>query len=110
MTDAQKARLPNYDAAVDLCSDFDRKGKSMPYTSANGYMFSQLNKDGEIGVRLSPDAYRAFREAHGDRAFRSYGSVMREYVLVPDDMVEKPRRLAGLLNDGYAYVTSLPPK
>ena len=37
-------RLAIYDRLIDQSADFDRKGKTMPYTSANGHMFSQLIK------------------------------------------------------------------
>ena len=39
-------RLKLYDELVAKCPRFKRKGKTMPYTSANGYMFSLLNKSG----------------------------------------------------------------
>ncbi len=45
-------QLTIYDQLVNLCPRFERKGKTMPFTSPNGYMFSQLNKAGEIGIRL----------------------------------------------------------
>lgn len=45
--------LKLYDMAVAKCPEIERKGKSMPYTSANGHMFSLLNKDGELGIRFS---------------------------------------------------------
>ncbi len=38
-----------YDQLIARCPRIERKGKTMPYTSANGYMFSLLNKAGEIG-------------------------------------------------------------
>jgi len=43
-------KLAVYDALVAKCPRFERKGKTMPYTSANGYMFSLFNKAGEIGI------------------------------------------------------------
>lgn len=46
-------RLKIYDHIVAQCANFERKGKNMIYTSANGYMFTLLNKDAEIGIRLS---------------------------------------------------------
>ena len=42
-----------YDKLVVKCPRFERKGKTMPCTIANGYMFSLLNKTGEIGFRFS---------------------------------------------------------
>ena len=52
-------QLKIYDQIVAE-SGLERKGKTMPYTSANGYMFSQLNKNGEIGIRLSKEDGNAF--------------------------------------------------
>ena len=37
-------KLKLYDELISKCPRFERKGKTMPYTSANGYMFSLLNK------------------------------------------------------------------
>ncbi len=33
-------KLNIYDELVARCPRFERKGKTMPYTSANGHMFS----------------------------------------------------------------------
>ncbi len=48
-------KLKIYDELISKCSRFGRFGKTMPYTSANGYMFSALNKAGEIGIRFSKE-------------------------------------------------------
>ena len=50
-----KNKLKIYDELVARCSRFERKDKTMPYTSANGYMFSLFNKDNEIGIRFSKE-------------------------------------------------------
>lgn len=58
--------LDIYDSIIALNDNF--KGKTVPYTSANGYMFSLLNKEGEIGFRLPKDQQKslfAFFEDHG---------------------------------------------
>ena len=62
-------RLAIYDQRVDLCPRFERKGKSMPYTSANSYMFSLLNKDAELGIRLSKESGERFKEEHNSTIF-----------------------------------------
>ncbi len=46
-------KFAKYDELIAMCPRFERKGKAVPYTSANGHMFSQLNKDGELGIRFS---------------------------------------------------------
>lgn len=48
-------KLKVYDALVAKCNHFERKGKTMLYTSVNGYMFSLYNKTGEIGIRFSKE-------------------------------------------------------
>ena len=55
-------KLKIYDELVAKCPRFERKGKTMPYTSANGHMFSLLNKAGEIGIRFSKEVQRKYIE------------------------------------------------
>lgn len=88
----------------------ERKGKTMPYTSANGHMFSLLNKEGEMGVRLSKEEGQAFMEQHDSGQFRSHGANMRGYVLVPKDRYNDPVFIAGMLKQALAYVMTLEPK
>ena len=90
--------------------NFDRKGKTMPYTSANGHMFSQVNKAGELGIRLSKEDTSAFDSSYGANPFLSYGATMREYVLIPESLLSEKETLGTLLQKGYEYVMSLPPK
>ena len=109
-TDKWKKNLEIYDKLVDLCPDIERKGKTMPYTSANGYMFSLLNKAGELGIRLSKEDGKRFIEEQKSGEFRSHGAVMREYVQIPDEMLNDLPALAPYLNAGHDYVKSLKPK
>jgi len=103
-------RLAIYDQLVDLCPRFDRKGKTMPYTSANGYMFSLLNKAAELGIRLSKESGERFKEEHETTIFKSYGAVMRGYVLIPDAMLDDLETLSTYLDEAYDHVMSLEPK
>ena len=102
--------LKIYDKLVGMNSKFERKGKTMPYTSANGYMFSLLNKDGELGIRLSKESQQKFMDEHDTTIFKSYGAVMRGYVLIPENMLDDLDFLSKYLEEGYQYVMSLPPK
>ncbi|UTW63157.1 hypothetical protein KFE98_03095 [bacterium SCSIO 12741] len=106
--DTWKERLALYDRIIDLSPLFDRKGKTVPYTSANGYMFSQLNKAGEIGIRLPKETQKAFREKYQTAEFRSYGAVMRDYVHVPESLFSEPEVIAQYLEEGFHFVMSLP--
>lgn len=103
-------KLSLYDALVDKCPRFKRKGKTMPYTSANGYMFSLLNKSGEFGIRFSKEVQQRYFKEWETTYFKSYGAKMRGYVLIPEKMWADLDTLAKYLNEGYDYVMSLEPK
>ena len=105
-----KQKLELYDKLVEKCPRFDRKGKTMPYTSANGHMFSLLNKDGQLGFRFSKSVQEKYIQEFDTTIFKSYGAVMKGYVLIPDHMLEDLDKLAEYLNESYDYVMSLEPK
>jgi hypothetical protein len=103
-------KLELYDEVVAICSRFERKGKTMPYTSANGHMFSLLNKAGELGLRFSKPVQEKYIEEFGSSKFYSYGAEMRGYVLIPEPMFDDLDQLAVYLNESFDYVMSLDPK
>ncbi len=105
-----KKKLEIYDKLVGMCPRFERKGKTMPYTSANGYMFSLLNKDGEIGIRFSKEVQQKYIQELQTTMYKSYGAVMKGYILIPDKMLEDLDTLSIYLNESYNYVMSLDPK
>ena len=103
-------KLELYDAIIDKCPDFERKGKTMIHTSANGYMFSLLNKAGEFGIRFSKEVQEKYIEEFGTGLYKSYGATMKGYVRIPDEMLEDLDKLAKYLDESYDYVMTLPPK
>ena len=103
-------KLALYDQLVSKCPRFERKGKTVPYTSVGGHMFSLLNKDGELGFRYSAEVQERYIQEFGTTIFKSYGAVMRGYVLIPDVMLEDLDTLSKYLNESYDYVMSLEPK
>jgi hypothetical protein len=103
-------KLAKYDELIAMCPRFDRKGKTVPYTSANGHMFSQLNKDGELGIRFSKAVQERYIQELETTTFKSYGATMRGYVLMPEEMWNDLGNLARYLNEAYDYVMSLEPK
>jgi len=97
---------------IALLAKIERKGKTMPYTSSNGYMFSLLNKDSQFGIRLSKEDTKTFLKTYPDCGeFRSYGAKMREYVLIPDELLISDKKLVtSYLKKGLTYVNTLKPK
>jgi hypothetical protein len=105
-----KERLKRYDQLVEKCPRFERKGKTVPYTSANGHMFSLLNKEGQLGFRYSKEVQEKYIQEFSTTEFKSHGAVMRGYVLIPDPMLDDLDTLAEYLNESYDYVLTLKPK
>ncbi len=108
--DTWEEKLALFDKIVANHPELERKGKTMPYTSANGHMFSLLNKDGEIGFRLSEEQGKAFIEKYETTRFKSHGSFMQGYVLIPESLHDDLELLTKYLDDAYHYVLSLEPK
>lgn len=104
-------QLAVYDKIVAATSNkLERKGKTVPYTSANGYMFSLLNKEAQLGIRLPKESRLKFIKKYNATEFRSHGAVMKDYVLIPEELLGKTKLLSGLLDEAYEYVMSLPTK
>lgn len=109
-TDLYADRLAVYEAMVAGHPDIERKGKTMPYTSMNGNMFSFLATDGTICLRLPKDAVAAFEAEHGTGPVRQYGAIMKEYVALPDRLVGAASERAALFRTSVAYARTLKPK
>ena len=105
-----KEQLKIYDELVSKCPRMTRKGKTMPYTSANGYMFSLLNKAGELGIRFSKEVQEKYLEEFNSVLYHSYGAIMKGYVLIPNEMLADLDKLSEYLDESFDYVMSLPPK
>ncbi len=103
-------KLKIYDALVAKCTRFERKGKTMPYTSANGYMFSLFNKAGEIGIRFSKEVQKKYIEEFDSSLYKSHNAIMHGYVLIPEKMLKDLDQIARYLDESYDYVMSLEPK
>lgn len=103
-------KLKIYDELIARCNRFERKGKTMPYTSANGYMFSLFNKENEIGIRFSKEVQQKYMEEYKTTIYESYNAVMRGYILITDEMLKDKENVLRLLNESFDYVMSLEAK
>ena len=103
-------KLKVYVELVAKCSRFEKKGKTMPYTSANGYMFSLFNKAGEIGIRFSKETQKKYIEEFDSTIYKSYNSIMHGYVLIPEEMLKNLDNVTKYLDESFDYVMSLEPK
>ena len=106
----REEELNMYDQLVSKCKRFERKGKTMPYTSANGYMFSLFNKANEIGIRFSKEVQKKYIEEYNTTIYKSYSSIMHGYILITEEMMKDSNNVVKLLDESYDYVMSLEPK
>jgi hypothetical protein len=103
--------LELYTAAVDASSiDAEVKGAKNPYTSRNGHMFSFLDREGAMAIRLSDDLREEFMAAYDSGPVIQYGSVMRGYVSIPSDLLEDTGEAASWLARAHEWIGTLPPK
>jgi hypothetical protein len=99
-----------YETLVATLPSVERKGAAMPYTSANGNMFSFLTPDGTLALRLPSPAREAFLARHRTKLVEQHGVVMKEYVAVPAALLAKTRELAPHFAASHAYALGLKPK
>ena len=103
-------RLSLYDELIIDLKGIERKGASMPYTSFNGHMFSFLAKDGSLGLRLPADEREAFLAKHKAGLCEAHGTVLKEYVAVPEKLLKNIAAMQGYFDMSYQYIKSLKPK
>ena len=108
MTDPKVLAI--YEKMVATQPEIQRKGAANPYTSMNGNMFSALQKDGVLTVRLSEAEKKAYNEEHGTSDVISYNAVMRGYVYVTDEIWADEVRLEELFAQCVEHVKGLKPK
>jgi TfoX/Sxy family transcriptional regulator of competence genes len=99
-----------YEKLVATNPKVERKGAAFPYTSLNGHMFSILTKTGTLALRLPGAEREAFLEEYKTKLSVQFGTVMKEYVEVPDALLKNTRELKKFFDLSYAYVGSLKPK
>jgi len=111
---ASKKSLPNdkvalYDKLIAAHPWIERKGDANPYTALNGNMFTLLHQS-RLAIRL-PEAERdRFLKKYKTTLFEAYGTVMKEYVAVPDHLLENAKELQKYLELSYQYAQTLKPK
>jgi hypothetical protein len=103
-------RLRDYERLVATLPGVERKGVTVPYTSRNGHMFSFLTDTGALAIRLSAADRAAFMETYATGLHEAHGTVMKEYVRVPDDLLPETDVLRPWFASSHAYVASLKPK
>jgi TfoX/Sxy family transcriptional regulator of competence genes len=104
-------KLASYEKLVTTLPGVERKGAANPYTSLNGHMFSLLlGPEGRMALRLPEGEREKFLKKYKTSLYEAYGAVMKEYVAVPDALLQNTKALQKSLAVSYAYVKTLKPK
>jgi hypothetical protein len=86
------------------------KGAKNPYTSRNGHMFSFLDGDGTMALRLSDELTKEFRSTYESGDVIQYGATMRGYSSVPAELLAETKALARWFDRSWDWIGTLPPK
>lgn len=112
-TSVPEDRLRLYRRLLDAVPGIAEKANfGSAYSAVNGNMFSMISKHGVVGIRL-PDAERAaFLARYSAELFRGDPAwpPAKEYVAVPEDLLELTDELAPYLELSYRHALALKPK
>jgi len=101
-------KLGFYDRLIKTNPKIERKGAA--YTSLNGHMFTYLDPSGSLALRLPKDVREDFLKKYATKLFEAYGTIMKEYVTVPDKLLRNTKELHKYFELSYAYIKTLKPK
>jgi hypothetical protein len=107
---SQERRLEYFTKLVTNHPEATLKGDTVPYTSLNGNMYSYLSKDGFLALRLGKEDREAFLEKYKTTLVFAYGIIQKEYVTVPDSLLQNVDEMKSCFDLSYQYVSSLKPK
>jgi TfoX N-terminal domain len=118
MPDAKRTNVPGdrlarYRALLDAVPGVAEKSNfGSAYTAVNGNMYSMISKHGVVGLRLPPEERSAFMERYATDLFRGDPAwpPAKEFVAVPDDLLDRTDELAPYLQRSYEHALTLRPK
>ena len=102
-------KLNWYIRLLETNPNIELKGASMPYTSVNGNMYTFLSDSG-LGIRLPKDVREEFLKKYSTTLYEAHGAILKEYVTVPDKLLNNTKELKKYLDLSYAYAITLKPK
>ena len=107
--DVSTTNVALYDKLIATNPKIEHKGDANPYTSINGNMFTLLHQS-RLAIRLPEDEREKFLKKYKTNLFEAYGTVMKEYVAVSDNLLANTKELQKYLDLSYEYAKTLKPK
>ncbi len=109
-TEIPAEKLELYDKLIRERPHIKRKGVGLPYTSVHGHMYSFLSAAGSLALRLPKGARQDFLSKYTTTLFVAHGTVLKEYVEVPEKLFRNTGELLPHFDRSYEYAKSLKPK
>lgn len=103
-------KIDLYDKLIASVPGIECKGATMHYTFHNGNMFSFIDKQGSCGIRLTVKEREDFLKKYKTSLFETHGSLLKEYVTVPESLLKNTKELKSWFDLSYEYVKTLTPK
>jgi hypothetical protein len=101
------AKLALYEKLIATDPSIERKGATIPYTSANGKMFTYLSPTGALRLRLPPDEREAFMKKYKTKVVVQHGVVMKDFVAVPPGLLARTAELKKYLPISRSFAERL---
>ena len=103
-------KLALYDELIKTNPEIERRGVKLPYTSFNGHMFTFLSETGKLAIRLPEKERVLFLKKYNASLMEAHGTIMKEYVMVPEELLNNIKELKKYLNVSYEHAKTLKPK
>src|SRR2546423_10842313 len=101
------AKLALYDKLLATEPSIARKGATIPYTSANGKMFTYLTPSGDLRLRLPDEERAAFTKKYRTKPVVQHGVLMKDWVAVPAALSARVAELRPYLEKSCVYASQL---
>lgn len=101
--------LEKYRAVVETSGNGEVKGAKNPYTSRNGHMFSFLDQEGTMALRLSPELEDEFRAHYESGPVTQYGRTMRGYSSIPSELLDDTEALRPWYDRSWHWIGTRKP-
>lgn len=102
--------LEYYRSVVATSGNGEVKGAKNPYTARNGHMFSFLDQNGTMALRLPPELEEDFRERFASGPVHQYGRTMRGYSSIPSELLADTENLRVWYDRSWGWIGTLEPK
>ena len=106
-------RLRRYEQVIASVEGLDAKSNfGALYTAVNGNMSTMISRHGVVGLRLAPADRAAFIERYATELFRGDPAwpPAKEFVAVPDQLLDDLEALRPYLQLAASHTRSLKPK